>query len=337
MNVLLKKMSTYRRVVVDTLGDLNTLRFEERSFPVLEDNQVLVKMEYTTLNPSDYYTIMGRYPSSTSPTIVGLEGSGVVTQAGSNAYAQSLLNSKVAVRGPGTWSEYIVVPSDEVFPLLDSTSLDQAANLIVNPMTVAMFMEIIKNGGHKVVVQNAAASALGKMFVRWCKIEGIHLVNLVRRSEQVDILRSLGTDLVINTAEENWKSKAKEMIKSLGGATIGFDAIAGIATNEVMELLEPGSTAYTYGRLSGEDCMTSPAQIMMFGKTLKGLWLMPYLNKKTKEQRIEVGNLVQNLLAPVFFTEHSRTVNLGQIKDVLLNYKNESATNNKTLIKVAFE
>lgn len=330
-------MATYRRIVADTLGDLNSVRIEERSFPVLEDNQVLVKMEYTTLNPSDYYTIMGRYPSSTSPTIVGLEGSGIVTQAGSDAYAQSLLNTKVAVRGPGTWSEYIVVPSDEVFPLLDSTPLDQAANLIVNPMTVALFMEIIKNGGHKVVIQNAAASALGKMLIRWSKIEGIHLVNLVRRSEQVDVLTSLGTDLVINTSEENWKTKANELIKKLGGATIGFDAIAGNATNELLELLEPGSTAYTYGRLSGEDCRTSPAQIMMFGKTLKGLWLMPYLNKKTREERVEVGNLVQNLLGPVFFTEHSKTVNLGQIKDVLLNYASESATNNKILVKIAFE
>lgn len=337
MNHLLKKMSTYRRVVIDTLGDLSTVRADEKSFPALQDNEILVKMEFTTLNPSDYYTTMGGYPSNTFPTIIGLEGSGTVTQAGSDAYAQSLLHKRVAVRGPGTWSEYITSSADEVFPLLDSTTFEQAANLIVNPMTVALFMEIIKAGNHKAIIQNAAASALGKMLIRWGKLEGIHVVNLVRRQEQVDVLSALGTDLILNTSEENWKAKASELLKSVGGATIGFDAIAGSGTNELMELLENGSTLYTYGRLSGEDCKTAPRQIMMLGKTLKGLWLMPWLASKTREQRVEVGNLVQSLLGPVFHTDHSKTIHLGTVKDALINYKNESATNNKILVRTAFD
>lgn len=328
-------MSTYRRIVIDTLGDLSTLRSDEKEFPVLEENQVLVKMENSTLNPSDYYSAMGGYLTSHSPTVLGIEGSGTVTQAGTGEYAQSLLNKRVAVNGPGTWSEYLLASADNVFPLLDSTSFEQAANLIVNPMTVALFMDLIQTGNHKVVVQNAAASALGKMFVKWGKIEGIHLVNLVRRDEQAAILSELGTNLIINTSEENWRTKASELVKSLGGATIGFDAIAGSATNDILALLENGSTVYNYGQLSGEDCKAAPRHLMA-GKCLKGLWLTPWLQRKTREQRVEVGNLVQSLLAPVFSIEHSKTIHLGDLKDALLNFKNESATNNKILVRTTF-
>jgi len=329
-------MSTYRRIVIDTLGDLSTFRSDHKEFPVLGENQVLVKMQYSTLNPSDYYSAMGSYIGSSSPTVLGIEGSGIVAQAGTGEYAQSLLNKRVAVKGPGTWSEYLLASADDVFPLLDSTSLEQAANLIVNPMTVALFMDLIKTGNHKVVVQNAAASALGKMLVKWGIIEGIHIVNLVRRDEQAAILSEIGTNLIINTSEENWKTKALELVKSLGGATIGFDAIAGNGTNDLFALLENGSTVYNYGGLSGEDCKTASIHLML-GKSLRGLWLTPWIDRKTRQQRIEVGNLVQSLLTPVFNIEHSKTIHLSDLKNALLNFKNESATNNKILVRTAFE
>ncbi len=46
-------------------------------------NQILVKMSYCPINPSDYMTILGLYPSGlVPPTTVGFEGSGVVHEVG---------------------------------------------------------------------------------------------------------------------------------------------------------------------------------------------------------------------------------------------------------------
>jgi hypothetical protein len=73
--------------------------------------------------------------------------------------------------------------------------------------------------------------------------------------------------------------------------------------------------------------------VFKFGWNLKPNY---WLQRKTREQRVEVGNLVQSLLAPVFSIEHSKTIHLGDLKDALLNFKNESATNNKILVRTTF-
>ena len=53
--------------------------------------------------------------------------------------------------------------------------------MIVNPMTVAIMIDHIKSGNHQSVFINAAASALGKMLVRWCIHIGVKPICFVRR------------------------------------------------------------------------------------------------------------------------------------------------------------
>ena len=55
--------------------------------------------------------------------------------------------------------------------------------MVVNPMTVAIMIDHIKSGNHKAVFINAAASALGKMLIRWCLLIGVAPICLVRRDE----------------------------------------------------------------------------------------------------------------------------------------------------------
>jgi NADPH:quinone reductase len=43
------------------------------------------------------------------------------------------------------------------------------------------FLTLAKEGRHKVIVQTAAASALGQMVNRLCESEGIQIINIVRR------------------------------------------------------------------------------------------------------------------------------------------------------------
>ena len=87
-------MTSYRRLVIDVPGDFSTLREDEVQFSELLENEVLVKMEYSTVNPSDYHHAFGGYPGTFPPVPLGLEGSGTVTHAGSSEYAQSLINTR---------------------------------------------------------------------------------------------------------------------------------------------------------------------------------------------------------------------------------------------------
>ena len=132
----------------------------------LKQGEVLIKVETSTINPSDYHIAIGHYGPGTAPFILGYEGSGTVLKSGGGEQAEFLINKRVAILNPGTWAEYNIAPATSVFPLLDSTTFEQAASLIVNPFTVVGFIEIIRQGNHKAVAINAAASAIGKIIIR---------------------------------------------------------------------------------------------------------------------------------------------------------------------------
>ena len=330
-------MTSYRRLVIDVPGDFSTLREDEVQFSELLENEVLVKMEYSTVNPSDYHNAFGGYPGTFPPVPLGLEGSGTVTHAGSSEYAQSLINTRVTVRGRGTWGEYTKILSDHIYPLLDSTPFDQASNLVINPMTVAYFIEIIQKSNHKVVIQNAAASSLGKMFIKWCNQNSVSIINLVRREEQVTTLREINAKHVVNTSEDNWKAKLQEIIQETGAPTAGFDAIAGKEFRDLLEALAPKGAVYAYGKLSGQDALVPITHLVLNEKSVHGLFLGDWLAAKTREERIEVGFFIQRNLENVFWTHHSKVINLNEVKEFIKDFNNEPATNNKVLVRNRFE
>merc|ERR1719272_2443020 len=98
--------------------------------------------------------------------------------------------------------------------LPDGVAATDAASLFVNPLTVVGF------------VHTAAASQLGRMLVKHCKEEGVALVNIVRKQEQVDTLKALGSEYIVNSSSPTFKADLLAAIKTTG-ATIGFDATGG--------------------------------------------------------------------------------------------------------------
>lgn len=317
-------------------GNVDSITIESFPIPDLAQDEILVQMEYSTINPSDTMAIFKDFSHVVPPISLGNEGSGTVIKSGGSELANSLLHKRVAIIGAGCWGDYVVANTSFAFPLTDSTSFEQAANLIVNPMTVACFIEKIQKSGHKAVVQNAAASALGKMLIKWCKFINIPLINIVRRQEQVDILKAIGAEHVVNSSEEGWKQKAIELAKTLG-VSAAFDAIAGESTDDLAEIIEDGGIVYSYGILSGQSCRFQGLQLIAQRKRLEGLMLIYWLLEKSYQDRIELGNLIQGLLENVTGTEHSKVVNISQIKDTLSRLHETGATNNKILVRTRLE
>ena len=64
------------------------------------------------------------------------------------------------------------------------------------------------------------------MLVKICKGDGIPLVNIVRKSEHVELLKELGAEYVCNTSDESFMD---DLVAALiaTGATLGFDATGG--------------------------------------------------------------------------------------------------------------
>lgn len=136
---------------------------------------------------------------------MGFEGSGVVAENGGGLMGWGLVGKKVAIaaqrENQGTYAQYIVVKAGECLPLSDDTSFEQGSMCIVNPLTVIGMLDMVKQRKQKCVVITAAASALGRMINRVFPKEGVEVINIVRKQEQVDLLKKEGAKYILNSTE----------------------------------------------------------------------------------------------------------------------------------------
>jgi hypothetical protein len=93
-------------------------------------------------------------------------------------------------------------------------------------MTALSIVEEVRLAGQSALVHTAAASNLGQMLVRICREDGFALVNIVRREEQAQLLRSLGAEHVCVSSAPSFGEDLRSAIAKTG-ATMAFDAIGG--------------------------------------------------------------------------------------------------------------
>ena len=111
-------------------------------------------------------------------------------------------------------------------PLPSGISMEQGSMLLVNPMTAMAFIEMARAGRHRALVNNAAASSLGKMLIRLTQRYSIQLISIVRREEQVRELRDLGAAHVLNSTGESFEEDLKKLAHQLN-ASLFLDAVNG--------------------------------------------------------------------------------------------------------------
>lgn len=318
------------------IGENGTLSYGELPLPQIGENDVLVKIHSAGCNPSDVLFTMGLYPANKPrPCFAGFEGSGVVIAGGSSATAQELLNRNVAFFASensliGTWADYAVFNAERMVPIPENLTLEEGAYSIVNPLTVQAFIyESVKNG-YKCIIHSAAASALGRMLVSACKQAGITLINIVRKTEQVEILKGIGADHIINTSEPNWKEIAANLFEELKVQAF-FDAIGGETAGDIIKLMPNNTVTFNYGVLSGKDIPMSGVDLIFKGKVLKGLWVTTYLADKETAMNL-FGGALGNLATKAYTTTIAKKFTFPEFADALTFY-GANSTQGKILLQ----
>ena len=322
--------------------------------PVPGDDEVLIEVQASPINPSDlglllsfaadvqnvnvtgsgddtvatmpvHPALMGSLkPRLDESMPVGNEGAGIIIDAGINA--KDLIGKTVGLAGGAMYSQYRCVPAASCLVMDEGTTPKQAASSFVNPLTALAFVETMKMENHTALVHTAAASNLGQMLVKICKDDGIQLVNIVRKQEQVDLLKSIGAEYVCNTSDESFMD---DLVTALveTGATLGFDATGGgnngelpgqilaameIAANKnATEYSRYGSDTYKqvyiYGGLDQSPTILKRAFGLSWG--LGGWLLTPMIGKigmeKFQEMRMRVAREINSTFASSYAKEIS--------------------------------
>ena len=281
--------SEMRALALDNYDeDLNkaiqNLRIIKKPTPQPGPGQVLVRIEAAPCNPSDLAFMQGLYGvTKTLPAVPGWEGAGTVVASGGGFIANWLKGKRVACGGQsesdGTWADYYIADSKSCVPLRSNISFEAGASLIVNPLTAWALIDEAKRGRHRGIVQTAAASQLGRMILRLATDAGLPLINIVRRKEQVDLLKSIGADFVLNSASEDFEDQLRNECHRLH-TTICFDAVSGEMTGKVLNAMPKSSTVIVFGVLSYSMTGGIDGRELIFGqKRVRSFWLTPWIRR----------------------------------------------------------
>ncbi len=321
----------------DVRQAIRGLSVRELPVPSPRHGQVLVKIQAAPCNPSDLLLLQGKYGVlKTLPTTPGWEGAGTVVASGGGMLGGWLRSRRVAcgIQGDrnGTWAEYCVANAKDCVPIKRRLGSESAASLIINPFTAWGLLESARRAGHAAAVQTAGASQLGRMLVRLAADVNFPLVSIVRRSEQVDLLESLGAEVVLNSSDNNFVDQLTNVCKRLN-ATAAFEAVAGNMTGTIINALPPHACVYVYGALAEEPCGSiNPIDLIFQGKTVTGFYLGNWLRERGIISVLWAAHRLQKLLiAGTIETQVGRTVSLDEVVNGLLDYV-DAMTAGKTLI-----
>ena len=143
---------------------------------------------------------------------VGNEGAGVVVQAGASPAAQALMGKTVAILGGAMYSQYRCIKAVQCLVLPPGTTPAEGASCFVNPLTALGMVATMRAEGHKALVHTAAASNLGQMLNKICIKDSVGLVNIVRKPEQVDVLKKIGATYVCNSSAPTFMDDLTEAL-----------------------------------------------------------------------------------------------------------------------------
>ena len=323
--------------------------------PVPSENEVLIKVEAAPINPSDLALLIsfaadldsielsGADEASKTtikirpglmaalkgrvdqPLSAGNEGAGIVVGAGKKATA--LIGKTVGVAGGSMYSQYRCAPASSCLVMDEGITSTEAASSFVNPLTALAFVETMKMENHVALVNTAAASNLGQMLVKICKDDGIPLVNIVRKPEQVKILKDLGAEYICDTSQSDFMKDLVEALVSTG-ATLGFDATGGgnegklpgqilaameIAANKTAkEYSRYGSEVYKqvyiYGGLDPTPTVLNRSYGLQWG--LGGWLLTPMIGRIGMERFAEMRQRVVREIKTTFASHYTREISL---------------------------
>jgi len=303
--------------------------------------EVLVRMTAAPINPSDLASLTGFSYTGirTYPITPGNEGSGTVVATGGGLFAKMLMGKRVAcspsTEGKGTWAQYLVTSAKYCLPLKRDVDIEQAAMLLVNPLTALAMIETAKKQKHRAIVNTVAASNLGGMILRLAQHQGIPVVNIVRRAEQVDVVRSRGGEYVLDSSAPDFVGRLRELAQSLK-ATLFLDAIGGEMTQQLVDAAPQGSSILIYSNMSQQDSRIVPFVTLVKDLRIHGWFLPNWLQTKNLLQSIALSRQAQSLLATDLSSHIGKRVPLASAQEALESYV-QNMTNHKILFQINME
>jgi len=244
-----------KAIVQRVYGSPDVLALEEIDLPALDDDGVLVRVRASSVNRADAYRIRGvpwfvglimtRSLRRTPPDLVpGTDVAGHVEAVGRNV-TQFRPGDEVFGARSGAYAEYVrITEQSAIVPKPANITFEQAGAVGIAGCTALQGLRDTGQlrPGQRVLI-NGATGGVGTFAVQIAKALGAH-VTAVCKTSNVELVRSIGADLVIDYMKEDFAKRAERY-------DLFFDVAGSRSLPTYTSVLAPGGTVVLAGARKG--------------------------------------------------------------------------------------
>lgn len=195
-------------------GHSDVLQLAQAEKPAPKENEVLIKIVATTVNPMDMKLREGYLQKQMPiqfPFLPGSDVSGIVEAVGEKVTLFKVGNEVFATTFGGTYTEYVTLNEGQIALKSNNLSHNEAAALAV-PLTTAYTLLIeeaqIKVGDRLLI--HGAAGAVGAVLLQMAKALGVYVITTAS-GQGVEMAKALGADEVVDYKSQDFTQIAKDM------------------------------------------------------------------------------------------------------------------------------
>ncbi|WP_394189905.1 zinc-binding dehydrogenase [Pseudoalteromonas atlantica] len=312
-----------RAIVLEEPNEQILLSEREIPVPDVSGNDLLIKVEYVGLNPTDAQFAKTGFCKWSYPHTLGLDAVGVVVKADKGVFPG--VGNRVMFHGnlgeQGVLSEYVKVPNFAVSVIPDSVKSSHAATLPCAGMSALVALDKLQlNEGDSILIE-AGAGAVGQFAIQFAKQRGATVFTTASKRNH-KLVKQLGADVAFDYHDKKLADKIRRELGPQGFDAV-LDSIGGETTIRNVELMR------FCGRIACLNPLPAFEQELMFRRapnigivSLGGAWLA---NSLCAQQRMSfMGNLLLESLA-------NNALTIPCIIPVEFNASNVSAALNKQL------
>jgi NADPH:quinone reductase-like Zn-dependent oxidoreductase len=217
-----------KAVVAHEYGTPEVLKFEDFPRPEPNENQALVRVIASSVNPADPLTLSGKYAREFGthlPLIPGYDIAGVVEKTGANV---TKLKAGDAVYGyptfGGGWADYVTVTEGEVAAKPKSLNFVEAAAVPMGALTAwQALVDTAQLQPGQIILIHGGSGGVGSFAIQIAKVRGARVIATASTANQ-DLLKQLGADVAIDYTKTKFEDVAKDVDAVLD--PVGKDTLA---------------------------------------------------------------------------------------------------------------
>jgi NADPH:quinone reductase-like Zn-dependent oxidoreductase len=215
---------------IHSYGGPEVLRVEEAHNPKPGPGQILVRVRAASVNPIDWKMrrgMMAKVFPIDFPRVLGRDCAG--------EFEGGLVAGVSDPRTDGTHAEYALLPADQVAPVPQGLSPEEAASLCVTGLSA--YIALVENarisGGHRVLI-HAGAGGVGSLAIQIARQLGCEVFATASPANH-DYCRSLGAVGVVDYHGQDFSTLVPP-------CDVVLDTIGGDTHGRSIKMLRPGGT-----------------------------------------------------------------------------------------------